>query len=82
MGAGVGVRVGRGRLLAVGVAVTKRLGVDVSEGKGVGWRVFVGARVWVGTNAVTTCSVSAAAVSKLETAKSRTFRGWIVITGK
>jgi hypothetical protein len=78
------VLLGRGRLVRVGVIVTKRLGVDVdvSEGKGVGDRVAVGTRVCVGTNTVTACSVSAAAVSRLETARSTIFSGSIVIMGR
>jgi hypothetical protein len=68
----------------VGVIVTKRRGVDVdvSEGKGLGDRVAVGTRVCVGTNTVTACSVSAAAVSRLETARSTIFSGSIVIMGR
>jgi len=73
------VEVGRGRLVRVGVTVTKCFGVEVSEGRGVGESVLVGTRVCVGTNRVTTCSVRAAAVSRLETAKSRTLSGSIVI---
>jgi hypothetical protein len=49
--------------------------VLVSEGKGVKDGVLVGISVSVGTNTVTTCSVSAAAVSRLETARSTRFRG-------
>jgi hypothetical protein len=60
--------------------VTKRLGV--SEGWGVreGDSVSVGTglSVAVGTNSVTTCSVSAAAVSRLETARSTRLRGTMV----
>ena len=41
----MGVLLGRGRLVRVGVTVTKRLGVDVSDGKGVIERVAVGTRV-------------------------------------
>ena len=78
----MGVLLGRGRLVRVGVTVTKRLGVDVSDGKGVIERVAVGTRVWVGTNTVTACSVSAAAVSRLETAKSKIFKGSMVMMGK
>ena len=73
------VEVGRGRLVRVGVTVTKCFGVEVSEGRGVGESVLVGTRVCVGTNRVTTCSVRAATVSRLETAKSRTLSGSIVI---
>ena len=77
----VGVNVGRARLVAVGVIVTKRLGVDVdvSDDRVAGESVLVGTMVCVGTNAVTTCSVSAAAVSRLETARSTILRGSIVL---
>ena len=77
----VGVNVGRARLVRVGVTVTKRLGVDVdvSDDRGAGESVSLGTSVCVGTNAVTTCSVSAAAVSKLETARSTILRGSIVL---
>ena len=78
----MGVLLGRGRFVRVGVIVTKRLGVDVSVGKGVRVSVAVGTRVCVGTNTVTACSVSAAAVSRLETARSTIFSGSIVITGR
>ena len=72
-----GARVRRGR---VGVMVTKRLGVSDGSGVRDGDSVPVGSglRVAVGTNTVTTCSVSAAAVSRLETARSTIFRGAIV----
>jgi hypothetical protein len=76
------VLLGRGRLVRVGVTVTKRLGVDVSEGKGVREKVAVGTKVCVGTNTVTACSVSAAAVSRLETARSTMFSGWMVMIGR
>jgi hypothetical protein len=81
-GTTIGVLLGRGRLVRVGVTVTKCLGVDVSEGKGVRDRVAVGTKVCVGTKTVTTCSVSAAAVSRLETAKSTMFNGWMVMMGR
>jgi hypothetical protein len=60
--------------------VTKRLCVSV--GWGVREAVLVGVmgvKVAVGTNSVTTCSVNAAAVSRLETARSTIFRGSIVM---
>ena len=76
------IRVGvlRGFLVIVGVMVTKRLGVSDGSGVRDGDSVPVGSglRVAVGTNTVTTCSVSAAAVSRLETARSTIFRGAIV----
>lgn len=82
VGGGGGVREARGRLVSVGVMVTKRGGVevDVSEEtiSGVKLAVLVGDRVAVGTNTVTICSVRAAAVSRLETARSRMLIGWIV----
>jgi hypothetical protein len=78
----MGVLLGPDRFVRVGVIVTKRLGVDVSEGKGVGERVAVGTSVCVGTKAVTACSVSAAAVSRLETARSTMFSGWMVMMGR
>jgi hypothetical protein len=65
------VRVGGTR---VGVNVE----VLVSEGSGVNEAVLVGVRVWVGTKTVTACSVSAAAVSRLETASSTMLSGWMV----
>ena len=73
---------GRGRLVRVGVTVTMCLGVDVSEGKGVRERVALGTRVCVGTKTVTTCSVSAAAVSRLETARFTMFNGSMVMIGR
>lgn len=79
IGTRVEVRGGRTRLVPVGVTVTKRRGVDVSDGKGLGESVTVKMSVCVGTNAVTTCSVSAAAVSRLETAKSTIFNGSTVM---
>ncbi len=87
-GMGVRVRVGirvtvagsRVRRGSVGVIVTSRLGV--SDGCGVrdGDSVPVGSTlgVAVGTKAVTTCSVRAAAVSRLENARSTRFKGAIV----
>jgi hypothetical protein len=87
-GTGVRVRVGirvavagaRVRRGMVGVIVTKRLGVSDGSGVRDGDSVLVGSglRVAVGTNTVTTCWVSAAAVSRLETAKSTIFKGTIV----
>ena len=69
--AGADVIVKRGRLVCVGVMVTKRLCVSVGCAvMDAGTFVAVGARVSVGTKTVTTCSVSAAAVPKLETARS------------
>jgi hypothetical protein len=79
VGIKVEVKVERTRLVKVGVTVTKRLGVDVSDGKARGESVLVGTRVGVGTNIVTACSVSAAAVSRLETARFTIFSGSIVI---
>jgi len=69
--AGAAVIVRRGRLVFVGVMVTNRLCVSVACGV-MDARAFVavGARVSVGTKTVTICSVSAAAVPKLETARS------------
>ena len=69
--AGADVIVKRGRLVFVGVMVTNRLCVSVGCGV-MDARAFVavGARVSVGTKTVTICSVSAAAVPKLETARS------------
>lgn len=66
-------RVGGMRVLltSVGVMVTKRLCVSVACGvREAGACVLVGVSVWVGTKTVTICSVRAAAVSKLETARS------------
>jgi hypothetical protein len=64
------VAVLRGFLVIVGVMVTKCLCVSVGCGvRDAGFSVLVGINVSVGTNAVTTCSVSAAAVLKLETAR-------------
>lgn len=65
------VRVGGGR-----VNVGRR--VAVSVGRGVKVLVRVGVMVGVGTNSVTDCSVNAAAVLKLETARSTMSRGTIV----
>jgi hypothetical protein len=68
-----GTRVLRGN---VGVMVTKRRGVSVGDGvRDGGESVLVGTSVSVGTKTVTTCSVNAAAVWKLETARSTMFRG-------
>jgi len=75
----VEVKVERTRLVKVGVTVTKCLGVDVSDGKGAGESVSVGLIVGVGTNIVTACSVNAAAVSRLETARFTMLSGSIVI---
>jgi hypothetical protein len=76
---GIGVREARTRRVKVGVMVTKCGGVDVdvseAETSGVKLAVFVGDRVAVGTNTVTACSVRAAAVSRLETARSRMLMG-------
>jgi hypothetical protein len=62
--------------------VTNRLGVSDGSGvrDGVSVAVSVGTAlgVAVGTNTVTTCSVRAAAVSRLETARSTRFRGAMV----
>jgi hypothetical protein len=80
-GLDVGVRLGlitavvvggmRVLLGKVGVMVTKRLCVSVGCGvSDAEAGVPVGTKVSVGTKAVTNCSVRAAAVSKLETAKS------------
>lgn len=80
LGAVVRVNVGRGLLVSVGVMVTKRLGVSDGEGvKGISEAVLVGVPVSVGTKTVTICSVSAAAVSKLDTARSRMLSGSSVI---
>jgi hypothetical protein len=87
---GLEVRVGCGTKTAVavlrallvfrGVTVTKRLCVSVTRGVTDGGApVPVGTRVSVGTNTVTTCSVSAAAVSKFETARSTILSGSSVI---
>ena len=58
-------------LAMVGVIVTKCLCVSVGCGvRDAGTGVPVGANVSVGTKTVTICSVRAAAVPKLETAKS------------
>ena len=69
----------RGRRVRLGVMVTKCGGVevDVSEAgtSGVKLAVLVGDRVAVGTNTVTACSVRAAAVSRLETARSSMLMG-------
>jgi hypothetical protein len=79
MGADVAVHGSRVLLGSVGVIVTKRLGV--SDGRSVDVRegpsVSVGSRlrVAVGTNCVTACSVRAAAVSRLDTARSTRFNG-------
>lgn len=70
---GSGSRVRRG---TVGVMVTKCLGVF--DGTGVSDAVCVGTIVGVGTNSVTDCWVSAAAVLKLLTARSTIFSGSIV----
>jgi hypothetical protein len=76
---GLGVRVGtttlvavpRGFLVKVGVIVTNCLCVSVGCGVADGGTsVLVGVMVSVGTKTVTTCSVSAATVPKLETARS------------
>ena len=64
------VRVGSGR-----VAVGRAVAVSVSAGSGVREAVCVGTAVGVGTNAVTACSVRAAAVLKLATAISSRFTG-------
>jgi hypothetical protein len=75
-----GVVVIRILLVTVGVMVTKRLCVSVGCGVAdAGTGVLVGASVSVGTKAVTICSVSAAAVPKLETARSTRFIGSSVI---
>lgn len=65
------VAVRRGFLVFVGVIVAKCLCVFVACGvRDASSSVLVGVIVSVGTKAVTTCSVSAAAVPKLETARS------------
>lgn len=83
-GRGVGVRLAmmaavggmRVFLARVGVIVTKRLWVSVGCGvSDAGTAVLEGTSVSVGTKTVTTCSVSAAAVPKLETAKSTILSG-------
>ena len=68
---GLDVRVDRGLLVTVGVIVTKRLCVSVGSGvRDARTGVLLGVIVSVGTKTVTTCSVNAAAVPKLETARS------------
>jgi hypothetical protein len=52
--------------------------VLVSDGRGVSEIVLVGTSVSVGTKTVTACSVRAAAVSKLATARSTKFNGMSV----
>ena len=65
------VSVERALLVMVGVIVTKRLGVSVGWGvREAGTGVLLGVMVSVGTKIVTTCSVRAAAVPKLATARS------------
>ena len=65
------VRVLRALLVTVGVIVTKRLCVSVGWGvNDAGIGVLLGVIVSVGTKTVTICSVNAAAVPKLETARS------------
>jgi hypothetical protein len=59
------------------VKVGREVAVDVFVG--VSEAVFVGTSVSVGTKTVTTCSVSAAEVLRLETAKSTISNGAIVI---
>ena len=81
LGVEVGTRVGvaGSRVLRgmVGVIVTNRLGVSDGSGvrEGVGVSVGTAVGVAVGTKTVTTCSVNAAAVSRLETARSRMLMG-------
>jgi hypothetical protein len=60
--------------------VTKRLGVSDGRGVSEGLAVSLGTtvRVAVGTKTVTTCSVNAAAVSRLENARSMRFSGTMV----
>ena len=80
LGTLVGVDVIRALRVPVGVIVTNPLGV--SEGTEVGGTsdaVLVGVTVAVGTKTVTICSVRAAAVSKLATARSTIFSGSSVI---
>jgi hypothetical protein len=79
-GTDVAVQGSRVRLGTVGVMVTKRRAVSVGSGVREGASVCVGraVAVAVGTKTVTTCSVSAAAVSRLETARSTRFNGTIV----
>ncbi len=84
VGAGTGVRVavGRGRRVRVeGRGVKEARTVGVPEGSGVGLREAVAVRpaVGVGTNAMTACSVSAAEVLRLATAKSTMFTGSSVL---
>ena len=79
MGGGAGVCVSDSRWRRVGVGGT-RVGEEVevlvsSGGTGVRESVLVGTNVSVGTKTVTARSVSAAAVSKLATAKSKMFKG-------
>ena len=70
------VGVARTLLVTVGVMVTKRLGVSVDGGvTDSGTGVLLGISVSVGTKTVTICSVSAAAVPKLETARSTRLSG-------
>jgi len=74
------VRVARTLLVMVGVMVTKRRGVSVDCGvTDSGTGVLLGISVSVGTKTVTICSVSAAAVPKLETARSTRLIGTRVI---
>jgi hypothetical protein len=70
------VAVGPSRRVRVGggwVNVGRRVAVSVGAGVSVGVRV--GTSVAVGTNSVTDCSVRAAAVRRLETARSRRSSG-------
>ena len=70
------VRVARALLVKVGVIVTKRLCVSVGCGvREAGTGVLLGVIVSVGTKTVTICSVRAAAVPKLETARSNMLMG-------
>ena len=79
-GVDVLVAISLGRRVRVGAErVGTRVGMTVSDGRGVIEAVLVGTIVSVGTNTVTTCSVSAAAVSRLETARSTMFKGMIVM---
>lgn len=76
LGTNVAVKGTRVLLGRVGVMVTKRRGVSVVVGvMDGGESVLVGTSVSVGTKTVTTCSVSAAAVWKLATARSTMLRG-------
>ena len=78
-GTAVALEGGRDRLVTVGVAVKKRLGVLEGKGEEVeveeGESVLVGIKVGEGTKAVTACWVNAATVSMFEKAKSTILMG-------